>query len=95
VRITWSTSSSDQTRASSRVASPKRELIAAISVPLIAPAEAPVTIGKGDGPSRNAGSSPIALQDPRLIGAARSTRRQNETQHRIAPGPSGVRARSV
>ena len=51
-------------RATSRVASAKRALRAAMIEPLMAPAEAPVTIGKGERAPRSAGSSPRRFSTP-------------------------------
>jgi hypothetical protein len=47
-----------------RVASPKSPLSAASTLPLIAPAEAPVTMRKGEGAWRNAGTSPRRFNTP-------------------------------
>ena len=49
---------------SCRVASWKRELPAATAAPLMAPADAPVTIENGDGASRSAGISPMRFSTP-------------------------------
>ena len=64
MRTTCSKRSPLQTRAISFAASAKRSLLAATREPLIAPAEAPVTIGNGDGAARSAGSSASRFSTP-------------------------------
>ena len=64
VRNTRPTSSSDQTRATSSAASPKRSLRAARIAPLIAPADAPATISNGCARSRSGASSAMRFNTP-------------------------------
>ena len=64
VRKTRSTRSSPQTRATSLAAVQKSSLRAARIAPLIAPAEAPATIEKGEGRPRSAGISATRLSTP-------------------------------
>jgi hypothetical protein len=56
--------SRDHTLASERVADAKSRLPLATMAPLIAPAEAPVTMANGEGPLRNAGTSAMRRSTP-------------------------------